>query len=401
MTATNGSDRLAALIERLRRFAAARDWEQFHDPKNLAMAIASESGELLSELRWVSNDQADAHTRTTENRDRIESEVADIAILLLLFCERTGIDLLSAISRKIHLNEARYPVQQARGNAERPVAQHPSETIARIVAVDWSGVAAGGRQTIWLAEVVAGELVRLENGRSRTELVDEMVDMAQSDPNIVFGLDFAFGCPEWFLDACGLPSASAMWAHVAEHGEKWLRDCEPPFWGRPGRSRPAITEHFRKTELGSPPASGSQPKSVFQIGGAGAVGTGSIRGMPQLARLQQAGFSIWPFDSPRFPLVVEIYPRHLTGPVVKSDADARRDYLAAQYPALTPAMRARAAISEDAFDAAVSALAMWEHRAELVNLAPITNATSLREGVIWAPQGGRLNRPALFGDSSS
>jgi dCTP diphosphatase len=119
MTATNGSDRLAALIERLRRFAAARDWEQFHDPKNLAMAIASESGELLSELRWVSNDQADAHTRTTENRDRIESEVADIAILLLLFCERTGIDLLSAISRKIHLNEARYPVQQARSTRRK------------------------------------------------------------------------------------------------------------------------------------------------------------------------------------------------------------------------------------------------------------------------------------------
>ena len=120
MSVVNDDSRLAALVERLRRFTADRDWAQFHDPKNLAMAIASEAGELLSELRWVASDQADAHTQDPIKRERIEREVADVAIALLLFCDRTGIDLLSAIDRKIDLNRERYPADRARGHAERP-----------------------------------------------------------------------------------------------------------------------------------------------------------------------------------------------------------------------------------------------------------------------------------------
>jgi dCTP diphosphatase len=108
------------LVERLRVFVAERDWSQFHDPKNLAMALASEAGELVAELRWVSNADADAYVRDSAHREQIEQEVADVAIALLLFCDRGGIDLRLAIRRKIDLNAANYPVLTARGIARRP-----------------------------------------------------------------------------------------------------------------------------------------------------------------------------------------------------------------------------------------------------------------------------------------
>lgn len=113
-------DRLEAIRKRLRDFTAARDWQQFHDPKNLAMAIASEAGELLSELRWTKGEDADAIVRSEEGRSRIEAEVADVAIALLLFCERSGIDLIDAVDRKIDVNERNYPIDAARGRSGRP-----------------------------------------------------------------------------------------------------------------------------------------------------------------------------------------------------------------------------------------------------------------------------------------
>src|SRR6478672_9015330 len=106
-------NRLESLRERLRQFVADRDWQQFHDPKNLAMAIASEAGELLSELRWVASEQADAHVRDRVSRERIEREVGDIGIALLLFCDRTGIDLLTAVEQKLELNADNYPIVQS------------------------------------------------------------------------------------------------------------------------------------------------------------------------------------------------------------------------------------------------------------------------------------------------
>ena len=69
------------------------------------------------------------------------------------------------------------------------------------------------------------------------------------------------------------------------------------------------------------------PKSGFKIADAGQVGTGSIRGIPYLTQLRAAGIAVWPFDPPTRPLVVEIYPRLLTGPIVKSSAVQRADYL--------------------------------------------------------------------------
>lgn len=114
------TDRLQQLLERLRRFTEERDWAQFHNPKNLAMAVVSEAGELAAELRWVDGAQSDDFVRTSPGRERVAHEVADVAIALLLFCDRAGIDLLDAVEKKIEVNAGRYPVEMVRGKAERP-----------------------------------------------------------------------------------------------------------------------------------------------------------------------------------------------------------------------------------------------------------------------------------------
>jgi dCTP diphosphatase len=111
---------LDELTVALRAFADARDWRQFHDPKNLAMLVASEAGELLAEYRWVRGDEADARSREPAARDRIAAEIADVGIALLLLCDRIGLDLGAAIAAKLQRNAERYPVEASRGRAERP-----------------------------------------------------------------------------------------------------------------------------------------------------------------------------------------------------------------------------------------------------------------------------------------
>ena len=146
-----------------------------------------------------------------------------------------------------------------------------------------------------------------------------------------------------------------------------------------------MPEHLRHTDKLASEPKGSIAKSVFQIGGAGTVGTGSIRGMPHLATLHTAGFSIWPFHEVRTPLVIEIFPRLLTGPVKKSDYAAREAYLAQRFPEIDEAFAYKAASSEDAFDAAVSAVIMSRHVDEIFALTATRDPRERIEGRIWWP----------------
>jgi hypothetical protein len=257
--------------------------------------------------------------------------------------------------------------------------------VVRVLAVDWSGAVVGARKHIWLAEATSsGCLVRLEAGRDRHDLSQHLVTCL--DPDVVVGFDFAFSFPLWFTESLGARTVLELWALVVAHGEDWLRQCEPPFWGRPGRPRPvAMGPALRRTDLAVPRTGGIAPKSIFQVGGAGAVGTASLRGMPLLQQLHVRGATIWPFSSGSSPLVVEIYPRLMTGPVPKSRAAAREALLASRYPSLAPEHRRLAVASEDGFDAAVSALVMIEHVADLLSLPPEPDPTLLLEGRIWHP----------------
>ena len=101
---------LREALERVRAFVRDRSWEPFHDPKNLAMAVASEAGELVAEQRWVPSERADEVARDPEVHARLTDEAADVAITLLMFCDRAGIDLEAAIPAKLAKNALRYPV---------------------------------------------------------------------------------------------------------------------------------------------------------------------------------------------------------------------------------------------------------------------------------------------------
>ena len=101
-------------------FSRERGWEAFHNPKNLAMALASEVGELSAVLRWVASSESDDASTRPEVRARLEQEIGDVAILLLLLCHRTRIDLAGAVETKLALNARRYPVDASVGRAERP-----------------------------------------------------------------------------------------------------------------------------------------------------------------------------------------------------------------------------------------------------------------------------------------
>jgi hypothetical protein len=260
--------------------------------------------------------------------------------------------------------------------------------MTRVIAVDWSGAVRCAHKKIWLAEVRAGKLRRLEPDRSRREVVDHLIEEAKEDRELVVGLDFVFSLPEWFLKERHIAGHRELWERVTREGKQWLATCEDPFWGRKGKRCPPRSDErdrYRLTDGQIAKRTGFQPKSVFQIGGAGAVGTSSLRGMPHLLRLADSGFSIWPFDEPQLPMVIEIYPRLFTGPVVKSRPEARRAYLELNFPRLEEMHRKEAVESDDAFDALVSAFGMDRHLHQLENLQRPDDPRLLREGAIWRP----------------
>jgi hypothetical protein len=187
-----------------------------------------------------------------------------------------------------------------------------------------------------------------------------------------------------------------MWrAWTAECVERTLRTPEFPFWGRGAhRKRHAAlndssdTPPLRDTELLVRP----RPFSVFQLVGAGAVGPASLRGMETLCALSEAGACVWPFDDDdggAGAVVVEIWPRLFAPSVRKSEAEARvahvRAISACDAPVPTEDMLACVRQSDDAFDALVSALAMWRARSQLASLGTAVNDAARLEGRIWTP----------------
>jgi NTP pyrophosphatase (non-canonical NTP hydrolase) len=111
------SDALRALQQRLAAFAAARDWDQFHSPKNLAMALSVEAAELVEQFQWLTEEESEA--LDAERRERVRLELADVLIYLLRISDKLGVDLLQAAAEKIELNERKYPADRVRGDARK------------------------------------------------------------------------------------------------------------------------------------------------------------------------------------------------------------------------------------------------------------------------------------------
>jgi NTP pyrophosphatase (non-canonical NTP hydrolase) len=107
------------LAVRLREFAAARAWEQFHTPKNLAMALAGEVGELVAELQWLTPEEASQVMADPDAAARMRSELGDVTIYLVRLADVLGVDLVEAARVKLAESERRYDVETYRGSARK------------------------------------------------------------------------------------------------------------------------------------------------------------------------------------------------------------------------------------------------------------------------------------------
>lgn len=108
---------LSSLTERLRDFAQARDWDQFHTPKNLAMALTGEAGELAAEFQWLTEEQS--RQLDPERLARVREEAADVLLYLVRLADKLDFDLVEAAHAKIELNEQRYPAERVFGSARK------------------------------------------------------------------------------------------------------------------------------------------------------------------------------------------------------------------------------------------------------------------------------------------
>jgi NTP pyrophosphatase (non-canonical NTP hydrolase) len=108
---------LQHLAEHLRQFAAERDWEQFHSPKNLAMALSVEVAEIVEHFQWMTEEQS--RELDAAKRQEVEHELADSLIYLVRLADQLGIELLDAAERKLALNEAKYPAERVRGSSRK------------------------------------------------------------------------------------------------------------------------------------------------------------------------------------------------------------------------------------------------------------------------------------------
>jgi hypothetical protein len=301
-------------------------------------------------------------------------------------------------------------------------------SLQRVVGIDWSGRidVAGQRRHIWAGvwtrRAEGSVRLQLEAGRTREEVGDWLLALAAETPRMVVGIDCCFSFPRWFLQEHGCRTVFDFWRQVASgQGERWLKReglevaRDERFWGAPHK-RPEqfsgaglrrmmrMTDWDNKIAQGEPGGDveraakmfGITPKSPFQIGGSGSVGTGSLRAMPFLERLHEAGFRVWPFESASFgakpaPLLVEMYTRLMTGPVAKSNPEARRVYLASRrkndalYAKLPRGVLQGALGSEDAFDALVSTLEMVRYVAEFEGLRATRDPVLRLEGETWRP----------------
>lgn len=113
----NGNSALNGLQQRLREFARERDWDQFHSPKNLAMALIAESAELVEHFQWLTEEQS--MQLPDQKLREVEQELADIFLYLLRLADKLNIDLLAAAAHKIDLNARKYPAHKVRGSSKK------------------------------------------------------------------------------------------------------------------------------------------------------------------------------------------------------------------------------------------------------------------------------------------
>jgi len=110
-------DKFEQLKNKLRIFANERDWDQFHSPKNLSMALSAEVAEIIEHFQWLTEEQS--RNLPKDKLDEVKTELADTLIYLIRLADKLDLDLLTAAQNKIEVNELKYPVDKAKGNAKK------------------------------------------------------------------------------------------------------------------------------------------------------------------------------------------------------------------------------------------------------------------------------------------
>lgn len=111
---------LTDIRDKARAFATARDWDQFHSPKNLSMALSGEVGELVELFQWLTEGQS--RNLTPEQHEKVAHEIADVQIYLVRLADKLGVDIYKTVIEKMAINEERYPVDKARGRPDKYTA---------------------------------------------------------------------------------------------------------------------------------------------------------------------------------------------------------------------------------------------------------------------------------------
>lgn len=105
--------------KKLAQFSAEREWDQFHTPKNLAIALSVECSELLEEFQWLTDEQSASSMENSDRAERIRDELADITAYLVQLAGKLGVDLEEAVLKKIEKNAAKYPIEKFKGSAKK------------------------------------------------------------------------------------------------------------------------------------------------------------------------------------------------------------------------------------------------------------------------------------------
>lgn len=116
---------VAELRSLVARFVRERAWEQYHDPKNLSMAIAIEAAELMEHFQWLTREEAQAASDDVKRLSEVREELADVAAFLLSLCNALNVDLSSALEEKMRKNAAKYPAEACRGKYHKPRSGEP------------------------------------------------------------------------------------------------------------------------------------------------------------------------------------------------------------------------------------------------------------------------------------
>lgn len=319
-----------ATVDALLAFRAVRDWEQFHSPKNLAIALSVETAELLEAFQWTVGE--DRLPYAAERVARIREELGDVAILLTYLAHDLGVDLEEAVLAKMALNAKRYPVAASKGNAikhsVRRQAGHPEGSkprFARYIGIDYSGAETptaslkGLRAYESVDEAEPAEIRRPSGPKkywTRRELADWLVRELASGPPAIVGIDHGFSFPLEYFERFRIPKdwdrfLDDFVSHWPTHEDHVYVDFVRDGAAGNGAARLGDPKWRRLTERKSGAA-----KSVFHFDVQGSVAKSTHSGIPWLRHIRRelgTNVHFWPFDGWDVPagrhVIAEVYPR--------------------------------------------------------------------------------------------